>query len=91
MKLKSNKSNNDKYWTNTTISIDPQEHRHYHNTAWWSENKYENLPNFVGGLYVENGILKLLKSNNQTIELGRASDINADKNLFESVLDKFFA
>ena len=52
--------------------------------------KYESLPNFVGGLYVEDGLLKLMKKDNSVEVLGKASDLQSNKNLFLSVLDEIF-
>jgi hypothetical protein len=89
MPFKSNANNYDKYWSNTVV-INPQEHNHLHHTLTTIPDKYESLPNFVGGLFVENGMLKLLNSDSQTIELGKVSDMKLNENIFFKILDKFF-
>lgn len=93
MALKSIKSGFDKYSYNKMIkNAWTQQHSHNDITSSgpFGAGKYEGLPNFIGGLYVEDGILKLMKEDNQTVELGKASDIESNKNLFSSILDKYF-
>ncbi len=94
---KSNTSNNDKYtWGSIDLAwqeMDNQQHIHstgITSSGPWGAGKYEGLPNFVGGLFVEDGVLKILQENNNVVELGKVSDIDFNKKMLDSILDKFF-
>lgn len=88
---------NEKYNANQNMwTISDSQHAHlHHNTGITSSpamgaGKYEQLPNFVGGLYVEDGILMLMKKDETKVKLGKMNDLSTNRELLLSILDEFF-
>ena len=89
---KSNFNHDDKWWLPVdNISANSIIANKITSTGPFGAGKYEGLPNFVGGLYVEEGMLKLMKKDNSIVILGKASDIASSKELLLSIIDKFFS
>lgn len=81
---------NMKVWT-----IDNAQHQHIHHfptsSGPYGAGKYESLPNFIGGLYVDNGILMLKKEDDSTVALGKAGDHTTLEELMYNILDRIYS
>lgn len=98
MSNKYSKTANDKYNVNESMwVIGDAEHTHLHHNSGitssgpFGAGKYEGLPNFVGGLFVDNGMLKLKKKDDSTIILGKAGDHSTLEELMYNILDEIYS
>jgi len=84
---------NEKYNSGETIWVNDQTHQHIHHcgTTYSPSSKYEDLPNFVGGLYVDRGTLMLKKKDDTRVMIGKVGDISTAENLIYSIIDEFFS
>lgn len=51
-------------------------------------DKYESLPNFIGGLFIEDNKVKIRTAKNETIELGSVTDVGLNGKIFSTIMDK---
>ncbi len=83
---KSNKNDEEPYYVNTKIWTTTDDNIYLSS----ARDSYESLPNFIGGLFVESGALKLKRADGEIVMLGGISDIKLNREIFSAILDKFF-